>query len=65
MGADAQREHLERVKRDADTLARTMLAAQEAGVPHTLILPQLLLVFRNVFGAPPPELAQQMAGLGL
>lgn len=50
MSAD---EYLERVKRDASTLAVTLREASDAGVSHALILPQLMLVFREAFGELP------------
>jgi hypothetical protein len=46
-------EHLEAVKRDAAVLAVTLRDASDAGVSHALILPQLVLVFREAFGEIP------------
>lgn len=46
-------DHLERVKRDATTLAESLRVASDAGVSHALILPQLVLVFRDAFGEMP------------
>lgn len=46
-------EHLDAVKRDAATLAVTLRDASDAGVSHALILPQLVLVFREAFGEMP------------
>jgi hypothetical protein len=46
-------EHLEAVKRDAAALAETLRDASDAGVSHALILPQLVLVFREAFGEMP------------
>ena len=46
-------EHVEQVKQDAARLAETLKAASDAGVSHALILPQLVLVFREVFGEMP------------
>jgi hypothetical protein len=42
------------VKEDAKRLAETLRDASDAGVSHALILPQLMLVFREAFGAMPP-----------
>lgn len=46
-------EHLGRVRRDAQQLAETLMAAADAGVSNALILPQLVLIFRQVFGEMP------------
>lgn len=46
-------DHVERVKSDARQLAESLLRANDAGVSHALILPQLMLVFREVFGEMP------------
>lgn len=46
-------EHLERVRRDTTALAETLREASDAGVSHALILPQLVLVFRQAFGEMP------------
>jgi hypothetical protein len=46
-------QHLEAVNRDATRLAETLVAANDAGVSHALILPQLVLVFRTAFGEMP------------
>lgn len=46
-------DHIEEIKRDATRLAETLRAASDAGVSHALILPQLALVFREVFGEMP------------
>ena len=48
-----QQEHLDAVKRDATALAETLRDAADAGVSHALILPQLVLVFREAFGEMP------------
>lgn len=46
-------EHLARVKADAAALAVTLRDASDAGVSHALILPQLVLVFKDAFGEMP------------
>lgn len=46
-------QHLEQVRRDATALAETLRDASDAGVSHALILPQLVLVFRQAFGEMP------------
>jgi len=46
-------DYIEEVKRDATRLANTLREASDAGVSHALILPQLVLVFREVFGEMP------------
>lgn len=51
---ETAQEWLEQVKTDTAKLATTLQAASEAGVSHALILPQLLLVFREAFGEMPP-----------
>lgn len=55
-------EHLELVKASANELATRLRAASDAGVSPALILPQLMLIFRSSFGAPPPELLSMLAG---
>lgn len=50
-------EHLDAVKRDAAQLAETLRDASDAGVSHALILPQLVLVFREAFGEMPAGFA--------
>lgn len=56
-------EHLERVKTLAGGLAVALRDASDAGVSHALILPQLIIVFREAFGEMPPNLMQQLSGL--
>lgn len=56
-------EHLDLVKRNATQLAESLRDASDAGVSHALILPQLIIVFREAFGEMPPNLAAQLAGL--
>lgn len=46
-------QHIAAVKRDAALLAESLRAASDAGVSHALILPQLVLVFREKFGEMP------------
>lgn len=53
---------LERVKRDATVLAETLREASDAGVSHAIILPQLVLVFRQSFGEIPEGF--QVPGMG-
>lgn len=50
---EAAQEHLDAVKRDTDRLAATLREAADAGVSHALILPQLVLAFREAFGEMP------------
>lgn len=50
-------EHLDAVKRDTERLCVTLREAQDAGVSHALILPQLVLAFRESFGEMPPGFA--------
>jgi hypothetical protein len=52
-----QQEFLERVKADAATLAVSLREATDAGVKPMLIMPQLVLVFREAFGEMPPGFA--------
>lgn len=49
-------EHLAAVKRDAAQLAETLRDASDAGVSPALVLPQLVLVFREAFGEMPAGL---------
>lgn len=42
-----------RVRGDTTRLAETLKEASDAGVSHALILPQLVLVFRESFGEMP------------
>lgn len=46
-------EHLQAVKRNADVLAASLVAASDAGVSQAVILPQLMLAFRQAFGEMP------------
>lgn len=46
-------EHLAAVRRDATVLANTLRDASDAGLSHAVILPQLVLVFRQAFGEMP------------
>ena len=52
-----QNEWLDKVKDDATQLASTLRDASDAGVSHALVLPQLVLVFREVFGEMPAGLS--------
>jgi hypothetical protein len=47
-------EHLAQVKADADRLAATLVAASDAGVSQALLIPQLVLAFREAFGSEIP-----------
>lgn len=47
-------EHMERIKAKATELADALRDASDAGVSQALILPQLMLVFKQSFGEPPP-----------
>lgn len=53
MSERTQQEWIDEVRDDATRLAGTLKAASDAGVSHALILPQLVLVFREVFGEMP------------
>lgn len=56
-------ERLNDVKVKAEALAVALRDASDAGVSHALVLPQLVLVFREAFGEMPPHLVQQLATL--
>jgi hypothetical protein len=62
LDAETQR-RLGDVKVHATALAEALRDASDAGVPHGLILPQLVQVFRQAFGEMPPNLMQQLGGL--
>jgi len=47
-------EHLDRIRTDTARLSQTLKDASDAGVSPALILPQLVLVFREAFGEMPP-----------
>lgn len=54
MGAlSTQEDRLLQVREDAKRLAETLRDASDAGVSHALILPQLVIVFREAFGEIP------------
>lgn len=53
MTPDEAAKYIEHVKHDATKLAETLRMASDAGVSNALILPQLVLVFREVFGEMP------------
>lgn len=55
--------HLDDVKAKASALAVALRDASDAGVPHGLVLPQLVLVFREAFGEMPPNVMQLLAGM--
>jgi len=46
-------EWLDKIDAEATALATTLRDASDAGVPHALVLPRLVLVFRTSFGEPP------------
>lgn len=50
-------QHLAAVKDAGERLAVALREASDAGVPHGLILPQLVLVFREAFGEMPAGFA--------
>lgn len=56
-------EHVARVKQSAERLAADLVAASDAGVSHALILPQLVLVFREAFGDIPAGVLPQLGGM--
>lgn len=56
-------EHVERIKSHAAELANALRAASDAGVSHSIILPQLMLIFRSSFGEPPAGLLASIQGL--
>ncbi len=53
--------YLTRVQEDAGKLADTLRAATEAGVSHAVILPQLVIVFRDAFGEMPDAVGELLA----
>lgn len=52
-----QAEHVALVQSSARELAGRLRDATDAGVSHAIILPQLVLVFREVFGELPAGLS--------
>lgn len=52
---------VERVRTEGTALAETLRTAVESGVSHAIILPQLMIVFRDAFGTMPPEVAGMIA----
>lgn len=54
VGALEAEAHLALVEERAKLLAETLREAADAGVSHALILPRLVLVFREAFGEMPP-----------
>jgi len=60
---ESTRRHLDDVREKASALAVALRDASDAGVPHGLILPQLVLVFKEAFGEMPANVAQQLAEL--
>lgn len=53
----AQAEHVAAIRATATQLAEQLRGATDAGVSHAVILPQLVLVFREVFGEMPAGLS--------
>ena len=54
---DCTQRHLDLIRSRTQALADCLREATEAGVPHALILPQLVLVFREAFGELPQGFA--------
>ena len=50
MATDLQQLHIAAIRGRAAELASALKAAHEAGVPPGIVIPQLVLVFREVFG---------------
>jgi hypothetical protein len=59
--AGSDDDYLAAIRRDAEKLAGSLLAASDAGVGPALIVPQLVLVFRAAFGAMPADLLPMLA----
>jgi hypothetical protein len=57
---DCAQRYIELIRREAASLAETLRNASDAGVSHALILPQLILVFREAFGEMPPNMMQAL-----
>ena len=53
----SQAERIARIRAHAQQLAGELRDATDAGVSHAIILPQLMLVFREVFGELPAGMA--------
>jgi hypothetical protein len=53
--------YVDRVRTQASALAKTLREATEAGVSHAVILPQLILVFRDAFGEMPAAVGELLA----
>lgn len=60
---DCTARYLADVRSDARRLAETLRTVADAGVPHSLVLPQLVLVFREAFGEMPANIAGLVPGL--
>lgn len=60
---EIQAEYVERVRREGAAFAELLRDASDAGVSHMIILPQLVLVFRQAFGEMPPEMVAQLASI--
>lgn len=50
-----------KVQAEAGALASTLKEAIEAGTSHAIILPELLIVFRDAWGTMPPEIGEMIA----
>lgn len=57
-------DHVGEVEAAARVLADKLNAASDAGVSPALILPRMVLVFREVFGELPPNLISLLGGMG-
>jgi len=53
----APEERVARLEELVGEFARELTAAQDAGVSHAILLPRLMLAFRQHFGEPPPGFA--------
>lgn len=56
-------EHVARIRESAQQLATQLREANDAGVSHALILPQLMIVFRETFGDIPAGVMPQLGGM--
>lgn len=46
------------VRAKSDALAAALVAANDAGIGHPFILPQLVASFRDAFGSEPPNFGE-------
>jgi hypothetical protein len=58
---DRDEYYVEKVKAEAGALAETLREAIEMGTSHAIILPELLMVFRDAWGTMPPEIGAMIA----